>query len=177
MTSTIWSAIGWLACALAFGVSGSAAFASDPQPCGKDLVCASSPRTVVDALQKAGYKAALGKDKEGDPMIDSQAGGYDYVIFFYGCTEHELCDSIQFYARFTDKVADGPKFTNSWNSKKRFVQMATEGDGVRLTYDMTTVGGLTQDNFADVVDWWDTLLGGLSDFFDDEAGKKKETKK
>ncbi len=41
-----------------------AARATDKEPCGKGLVCASAPETVVEALQKAGYKAALRQERD-----------------------------------------------------------------------------------------------------------------
>ena len=34
-----------------------------------------------------------------------------------------------------------------------------------ITYDVTTVGGLNRENFADVVDWWNTMLGLAGKFF------------
>ena len=164
----------WLASAIALAAAGNAARASDLTLCEKNMICASAPRTIADALVKAGYKADLGKDKNGDPMIESEISGYSYTIYFYGCTENNLCDSLQFYASFDDPITNGIDFANRWNTQKRWVQMAWEQDKyIRMSYDVTTVGGLTPENFADVVSWWETVLGELPEFFDKHAVKRK----
>lgn len=39
-------------------------------------------------------------------------------------------------------------------------------------YDVSTVGGLTKGNFADVVDWWSVTLGNLKTFFEENPPPK-----
>ena len=41
----------------------------------------------------------------------------------------------------------------------------TKDDGLSVSYDVSTLGGLTQENFADVVDWWAVMLGELNAYF------------
>lgn len=41
-----------------------------------------------------------------------------------------------------------------------------------LTYDVSTIGGLNQVNFADVVDWWQTMLGQARTFFNAHPAAK-----
>lgn len=166
----------WLGAAVLALVAGSAAQAADKEPCGKGMVCASAPQTVVDAIQAVGYKAKLSKSKNtGNPMIESAASGYSYTIFFYECEETRNCASLQFNVSFEDDGTNSVELANLWNKQKRFSQMAfdDEDKSLMFTYDVTTLGGLNQKNFADVVDWWATILGELNRFFKEQAAEPK----
>jgi hypothetical protein len=55
-----------------------------------------APDTLVKALQDAGYKAKLSKDDDGDPLIETAAGGEAVTIHFAGCTKAQSCDQIEF---------------------------------------------------------------------------------
>jgi hypothetical protein len=151
---------------LGLGVASASASAADKQPCGKALVCANAPETVVKAVQDAGFRALLKQDATGDPLITSAASGYDFEIFFYECEEGKNCASLQFSTSFADDGKNTAELANLWNRQKRFSQMAVgENGSLVLTYDVTTFGGLNERNFADVVDWWQTMLGALNAFF------------
>lgn len=146
------------------------ASAKDAATCGKGLICANNPETVAAALRAEGMKVEVTKDGEGDPKIESKMAGYNFSILFYGCEEHKLCDSLQFYISFEDDGKNTPQLANKWNSGKRFLQMAAMDDGtLRVSYDVSTMGGLTAANFTDVVDWWRTMLGELNIFFKDNG--------
>lgn len=157
-----------IGCALAIGVGASAAQAADTAPCAANMVCASAPQTVVAALQAAGYKGTLTKSETtGNPMIESAASGYNYRIYFYECEANKACASIQFRINFSDDGGNSQYLANLWNLEKRFSQMSfdPEDKSLSFSYDVTTVGGLNQKNFADVIDWWATMLGQLNAFF------------
>ncbi|MBT2185747.1 YbjN domain-containing protein [Sphingobium nicotianae] len=165
----------WIGGALLFFMAGGAALANDTTVCGKGLVCATVPQTVVAAIVKAGHKAELAKDANGAPLIHSEANGYKYDIYFYGCTEGSLCDSLQFYISFDDVISNGQELANLWNTRKRFLQMAYEdGKYSRLSYDVATIGGITPENFADILAWWDSMLGEVPKFFEENARKPKK---
>jgi hypothetical protein len=141
--------------------------------CPSLYVCASNPQGLVTSLQTQGYKALLGKsDTTGNPKIESAANGYDFTIFFYGCTDGKNCSSIGFSATFEKDPANTAANANEWNNDNRFSQMSVADDGsMTLTYDVTTEGGLNQVNFADVVDWWQTMLGKVKGFYDKHSSK------
>ncbi|MET0370278.1 MAG: YbjN domain-containing protein [Sphingobium sp.] len=142
------------------------AAASDKDPCAAGMVCASKPTTIVDALQAAGFRATLSKGEDGDPKVESSAEGYKFSIFFYGCQKAELCDSLQFWISFADDGTNTPELANKWNNKRRFGQMAvSDAKSLSMSYDVTTMGGLPAKNFADVIEWWATMLGELGKFF------------
>ncbi|WHO37140.1 YbjN domain-containing protein [Sphingobium sp. AP49] len=156
----------WLLPMLMLSASGAIA-ATPPADCAANLVCASRPQSVVEALQGAGYKAALTKNKSsGNPMIESAASGYNFTVYFYGCEKAANCNSLQFAINFADDGGNTPELANKWNQSKRFIQMSIADDKtLDVAYDVSTIGGLNQDNFADVVDWWAVMLGELGKFF------------
>lgn len=159
---------------LALGASG--AQATDKEPCAPNMVCASAPATVGAALIKAGYQGLVSKAKDGDPQIESAAAGYKFWVDFYGCDKNVQCDSLQFYAAFEGGPARDAAFANDWNSTKRFAQLSIrKKDGmIELRYDVTTAGGLNAANFADVIDWWATMLGGFDKFLADHPLPEKK---
>lgn len=140
--------------------------AEDKGSCAGGLVCASNPKTVADVMVADGYRAKIDADNQGDPAIASAASGYNFDVLFYGCVEHKRCDSLQFRATFEKSGASDVVRMNEWNRERRFSQMAVRDDGtIILTYDVSTIGGLTKANFSDVLNWWATILGEASNFF------------
>ena len=159
--------------AAAFGAT-SPALATDTDPCPAGLVCASKPALVLSAVQDAGYKAKLEKDGTGDPMISSSASGYNFYIYFYGCKDAAQCDSLQFRSSFEQDGANNAALANKWNLGKRFGQAAVDEKGSFIIgYDISTLGGLTPKNFADVIDWWQVTLGNLRTFFKENPAPSK----
>ncbi len=148
------------------------ALAVDENACAQDMVCASSPASVVTALQGAGYRAELKKDEVGE-FISSAAGGYNFLISFIGCREGIKCDSLQFSIVFKPHPDQTAEYANGYNLKYRYLQAAArENKELRLTYDLNTMGGVTKRNFVDVVDIWSRGLGSFSTYVRDEAAKK-----
>jgi hypothetical protein len=150
----------------AIGASG----AGLAQGCSADMVCAERPQSIVDALQAQGYQAQLGRnEKTGNPTVKSAASGYNYTIYFFGCESGRNCTSLTFATIFENDGTNTPQLANAWNKDNRFSQMAVNDDGsLAFTYDVTTVGGLNRKNFADVVDWWQTMLGLVNKFFKEQ---------
>jgi len=53
------------------------------------------------------------------------------------------------------------------------MQASVPADGrFVVAYDVGTIGGVNQRNFADTLDWWQSMLGELGDFFRDELKLK-----
>ena len=162
---------------VAAALSATSAVAADKEPCAEGMVCASKPDTIATEMQRAGYRAAMVKDKDGDPSIDSAGSGYDFSILFYGCEATKACDSIQFYASFANDQRHDAAIANKWNGTKRFSQLAIAEDGdLVLRRDLSTVGGLTPKNFADELDWWTHMLGAFSRFLDENRKSAKPSR-
>lgn len=152
---------------VAMMVSPYGARAEDKANCAAGLICASNPKSVADAMVAEGYRAKIDVDNQGDPAIASAASGYNFDVLFYGCVNHKGCDSLQFRATFEKNESSDVVQMNKWNRDRRFSQMAVRDDGtIILSYDLSTIGGVTRSNFADVVSWWSTILGEASNFFD-----------
>jgi Putative bacterial sensory transduction regulator len=140
--------------------------AQDRAPCGPDLVCASDPDTVMHAMEKAGLKPTRSADNEGDPVISSEEAAYPFDVYFYGCEQHKHCDSLRFQVTFRKDADNTAALANKWNLGKRFLQASVPADGrFVVAYDVGTIGGVNQRNFADTLDWWQSMLGELGDFF------------
>jgi hypothetical protein len=153
-------------------VPGLASAATDPEACPTEHICASQPEAVANEMRKLGYRAELTKHESGDPQINSAASGYDYRLNFNDCTENKQCRSLGFTIVFADDGKNTLELANTWNRQKRFGQLAVNENGsLAFSYDVTTVGGLTKANFADVVDWWQVMLGQLRGYFSEQASK------
>lgn len=149
--------------------------AADENPCPKDLICASKPETVVSALQDAGFRAKVDKDKLGDPMISSEASGYIFDIYFYGCEKNQKCASMQFKVEFKPEDDNTPVYANDWNANYRFLQASVnDKKELQLAYDVSTVGGLNKANFTDIVENWASVLGDFSIFVKEQTAKAKK---
>lgn len=152
----------------------SAANAADENPCPADLICASKPETVVSGLQDAGFRAKLEKDKTGDPMISSEASGYEFEIYFYGCEKGQNCAELQFQTTFMAEADNTPDYANAWNTSKRFIQASVDQQKLQLAYDISTVGGVNKANFTDTTQWWAAMLGEFAVFVKEQKALVKK---
>ena len=126
------------------------------------MVQASRPQSVVDALQSGGYKAILSKDSTGDPKIESASSGARFFLNFYGCKSNINCTTVTFYAGWS-----GVKVTldqiNEWNKAKRFSRVYLDKDGdpvMEFDVDLDD-GGMSQALFIDNVEFWEVSIGGF----------------
>nr|WP_230207049.1 YbjN domain-containing protein [Novosphingobium sp. Gsoil 351] len=75
---------------------------------------------------------------------------------------------------FAQDGTNSAALANEWNLKKRFSTMSFDpNDGtLAISYDFSTLGGLNKANFADVVDWWQTMMGEANKFFKEHPAPK-----
>jgi hypothetical protein len=129
-------------------------------PAGAQMVKAQDPQSLVRALQGGGYSAKLGTDKVGDPMITSGSSGTTFQVFFYNCTAHKACATVQFHAGYDfDKPLPLDKI-NEWNSSERFgrAYLDKESDPIlEMDLDLDD-GGLSTALFIDNVQFWTSVL-------------------
>ena len=133
------------------------------------------PTIVADALHEAGYKADLKTNTKGEPYIESSANGSSFTIEFYNCTGLVDCTSYQFASWYKPDPVFTIAFANEWNLSKRFLKIAVDKDGNLNEYmDFTATGKTTYANFADIVDWYQTMDSSLATFIQEHrsaAGK------
>jgi hypothetical protein len=129
-------------------------------PADAEMVRAQDPGTLVRALQENGYAAKLGTDKLGDPMITSGVSGTSFQIFFYNCTDHKACATVNFYSSYKlDKPTSLEKM-NEWNRSKRFARgyIDKENNSVlEMDVDLDD-GGLSSALFIDNIEFWASIL-------------------
>ena len=131
------------------------------------LVDASDVDILAALVQDEGYRAVTGTDGVGDPMITSSANGYEYDIFFYGCTDGENCRDVQFSVSFD--MEDGMSLTRAqdFNLEKRWVKVYLDDESdPRLEMDANLYGGVSATNFKDTVDWWVIMMNDFIAYID-----------
>jgi len=130
-------------------------------PAQAQMVKAQEPESVVHALQQAGYAAKLGADDTGDPMISSGVDGSQFKVFFYNCTDHEQCATVQFHIGFDLKENIGLARINEWNRTQRFgrAYLDAENDPIlQMDVDLDD-GGLSMALFTDNLEFWSSVVG------------------
>ncbi|MBO9713818.1 YbjN domain-containing protein [Sphingomonas sp.] len=153
----------------AFLIGAGEAKAQDRDPCKPGMVCASAPDTVIAAMERAGLKPKRTADDQGDPMLESDEAAFHFDVYFYGCEQHKNCDSLRFEVMFRQGSENTTVLVNKWNAQSRFLSTAVRPNGTLVaSYDVATIGGLNERNFADVLDWWKSELEELGLFFQKE---------
>jgi hypothetical protein len=130
-------------------------------PAQSQMVRGQDPDSLVRALQGAGYAAKLGVDKVGDPMITSGVSGTTFQIFFYNCTDHKACATVQFHSGYDLKTPVGLERINEWNRSQRFgrAYLDKENDPIlEMDVDLDD-GGVSEPLFIDNVEFWASVLG------------------
>jgi hypothetical protein len=127
-----------------------------------EAITATSPQSIVTAMQNAGYKAALEKDSTGDPLIKSSSGGSNFSVFFFGCTKNVDCRTIQFFAGYSDRKPTLSQM-NDWNAKKRFARAYIADNGnarIEMDVDLDD-GGMSTKLFEDNLEFWVAVMGAF----------------
>lgn len=131
------------------------------------LVTAEDPEVIAGLIRDLGYRADIGVDNIGDPMISSSAHGYDFDIFFYDCTDGANCQAVQFSSAYD--LDDGMSLTKAhdFTREKRWVKVYLNDDSdPRVEMDYNLRGGVSVDNFNDTFDWWLVLMEEFVDYID-----------
>ena len=129
------------------------------------LVDATDPQRLVALMQEEGYRAELGVDGVGDPEITSATGGAAFHVQFYDCDDdNRNCRSLLFRSGFDLDAPMALEDINAWNRGRRFgsAWLDDEGDPF-LEMSVTLDGGVSEANFADIVDWWSVALGEFTE--------------
>ena len=140
-----------------------AVFASSAPATPNIMVRAQDPQSLVRAMQDAGFTAKLSTDKEGDPMITSAYSGTSFWLYFYNCTNHRECATIQFHSGYDLDKPTTLETINNWNRDMRFARAHLDKENdpmLKMDLDLDD-GGLSPALFIDNLEFWTSLL---SDF-------------
>ena len=129
-------------------------------PANAESVRAQDPGTLVRALQQAGYVAELGDDMVGDPKISSVVAGTTFQIFFYNCTNHANCATVQFHSGYDLRVPITLELLNQHNQEQRFARayLDKEDDPILAMDIDLDDGGISPALFVDNLEFWATVL-------------------
>lgn len=133
-------------------------------PATAQMVKAQEPMTVLAAMQKAGYATAkLGIDKLGDPYIEAAVNGTTFQAFFYNCTDHKACATLQLHSGYDLDKTPTATLINSWNRTQRFGRawLDDQGDPIlEMDIDLDD-GGMSSALFADNLEFWATIVAAF----------------
>jgi hypothetical protein len=118
------------------------------------------PSSLVRALQNSGRAAKLGTDAVGDPMITTAFNGTSYQIFFYNCTDHKACATVQFHSGYHLDKQVSLETINEWNRSQRFGRgyLDKENDPIlEMDVDLDD-GGVAPLLFIDNMEFWESIL-------------------
>lgn len=125
-------------------------------------VSATDPNSVLQAIRAHGHKAKMDTNDNGSPLIAVDRDGIKYWVYFYGCENAAGCLDLQFYSSFDLETPLTPDWANQWNYDWVAGRVALDDQGdPALSYFVTTAGGLSQENFAGVMDVWNLTLDGF----------------
>lgn len=128
------------------------------------MVTASNPQSVADAMINAGYKAKITTDNIGDPMIETGMGGWKVSVLFYDCTENRECQSLQFYVIFDRAQPMPAEMVLAWSADNRFGSVSLDDDGdPSLSWDVVTGdAGIPLSVFEAVLTNYDNIISRFS---------------
>ena len=136
---------------LSFLVAGhlTAAVSAAPLPNG-----GITPDEVAAVLKARGLPAKFGKDRQGDPKIESKIGSDHFFVYFYTC-KGERCAAIQFSKGYDlDGGIDLEKL-NDWNRDHRFGRAFRDNENdpwVQMDVDLER--GSTTESVANNLETW-----------------------
>src|SRR5690606_34922028 len=100
----------------------------------------------------------------GDPMIRSSAGGTEFAIYFYGCTDNVACKFVLFKVGFDLVNGTTDNVVNQWNANALFGRAYLDDEADPwLEMSVNLDGGVSRANFEDSYDWWEVILDGFED--------------
>lgn len=125
------------------------------------------PLIIADVMSGAGYAAQLDTSGSGDPIIRSNVSGYNFIVYFYDCTNNAACKTIQFSAAF-DPGERAPSFEkiNNWNKSRRFGRAFVDSQGdptVQMDIDLED-GGMSSALFVDNLEYWQLTVSEYARF-------------
>lgn len=121
---------------------------------------------VAQVLQAKGYKAEVGRDRVGDPMITSAVDGSNFRVLFYDC-EAGRCAAIQFATAFDMEKGLTLSHINSWNRERRFGRAYLDDEmDPFVEYDVDFEVGATTEAIGNAVAVWEAVVPAFKKHID-----------
>jgi hypothetical protein len=118
---------------------------------------------IAEVLQAKGYKAEIGTDRVGDPMILSAESGTTFQVLFYGCkgetNASKRCVAIQLSAAWDLPSGMTLARINEWNRKRRFGRAYLDDEmDPHVQMDVDLERGSTTESVDNNLDTWFQVL-------------------
>jgi hypothetical protein len=128
-----------------------------PLASAETLIDGSDPE-AIRAIATGYGSAELETDSDGDPQIVGRIDGTQYIVLFYGCTNGQNCNSIQFTAGWACVPVSLAQI-NAWNSGMRFGKAYLDEDGdPTVEMNVNLDFGVSRKNLDDTFDFWRLVL-------------------
>ncbi|HZY50813.1 MAG TPA: YbjN domain-containing protein [Devosia sp.] len=132
-----------------------------------DLVTATNPQSVLDALSAAGYPGKLDKMDSGRTSIAVKISGLNTFIDFYDCAD-DLTDCYTLLFNVSLDLKEGTTLdeANKWNSDQITGRVwLDKNNDPTLDFALSTFKGMPADTFEQNLKLWDTKIGDFKDAF------------
>lgn len=128
------------------------------------IIDSTSPPAIMAVLDDMGYAPQMGVDSYGDPLITGTISNSNYAVVFYDCTGKGRCGILLFTHAWEINGITVEKM-NEWNNTQLWGQAYVDEDSHPvLTISVNLVGGLTDENFRDMVGKWAETVVSFEDF-------------
>ena len=118
----------------------------------EDLVDTTNPEGMTSVIQEMGYRAKLGVDDIGDPIIHSSAGGTEFSLQFFGCTadNNDQCKLLLLKVGYDLDEGSNLKAINSWNEMTLVARAYLDDESDPwVEWGIYMYGGVSRQNFED----------------------------
>jgi hypothetical protein len=120
---------------------------------------------VAQVLQDKGYKAEVGADSDGDPMVKSATDGSNFTVYFYGCKKGPRCTGIQFHSGFHLPNGIAVEKINTWNKANRFGRGYVDDEkDPNVEMDLDVEHGFLTEGLANNLDTWAAVVPAFKKF-------------
>jgi hypothetical protein len=121
-----------------------------------------TPDEVTAVVKARGLPVKLGKDRQGDPKIESKIGNTHFHIYFYTCTGGR-CAAIQFSKGYDLESGIDLEKLNAWNRDHRFGRAFRDDENDPwVQMDMDLERGSTTESVANNLETWLAVLDAFS---------------
>lgn len=137
-------------------------------PVAAQMVSSQDPASIAKLLRDRDQTVIVTVDAFGDPFIETSFDNIDYNVLFYGCTVHEMCNSISLRAQRFGVGSASYEAVNRWNTDQRWTKLYTaEANSATLEMDILFLNGpISMEAFTSHISVWERSLREFARYLD-----------
>lgn len=135
------------------------------------------PEHIMTVLKDAGYPAEYFNDDADYRQILSKSGSYQFLVEMYDCVDGKACQTLEFYSNFPMETALTKERLDAYAGPREGARISLDrrGDAViKQELDLDGEGGLTDQQFLDLLKNWETMLTGFAGYLTQPAAAPAE---